>query len=164
MLSRLSAQDFVKSAMERNAHDERKAVNELIALAATDTALRDLMVVAGIKASVRQYFANGRRAWIPTPAAEMSAPDLIEKAAQKAHRRLFWDRYCLYGHKPLRAATKSDLLVSMTSRQQQIAGAKRNLGFEADIHKQLKSGDSVVSQELTLKKVEEIARKHNVLP
>lgn len=170
MLTRLSLGTTVRSIMAECRFNSKTARDRLVALSTTDDILRDELLRRGADQAIRDFHSAGRRATVEETEPELYTPRAVEQTAQleqrrqeKIERRLFWDRYALFGHMPLKSAKVMDLRDSALARRKQAAGNIRCADFEDDLMKKLKGQDKNVGQFFTSNKIIEIAKAHNVI-
>lgn len=156
--------------MEESDFNSKSARDEIIRLSKRDSELRDELLHLGADQLIRNYHTGQRHAADDAAEPERygarETPETPEKEARRennAVRRLFWDRYALYGHKPLKLAVQADLRDSERARRAQAAGNIRCADFEAEVAKSLPKGKKV-GDFFAVTKLIEIAKKHNVIP
>lgn len=160
---------YTREAMEAVEFNSKKAVDFLIHLAESDGDLRAMLLKLGAEQAVRSYFHQERKAplapvvKLPTVENPVEAAARVERQEEKVRRRLFWDRYALFGHMQLKVAKRPDLRNSISNRKKQIAGNQRCVNFESDIMGRLSNDKARVEQQLKITEVIEIARTHDVL-
>lgn len=161
---------LVNRVMEDNDYNSKSARDDLIKLSSKDKSLRDELLRLGADQLIRSYHTGERRATEATseplryePRETPETPEKQERKTQNAERRLFWDRYALFGHKPLKLAVNADLRASEQSRRAQAAGNIRCADFEAAVNHDLPKGKKV-GDFFAVSKIIEIAKKHNVIP
>ena len=168
----MSAQfrSLVDGVMEDCKYNSKAARKVLIGLSSTDPELRDELLYLGADQLIRNYHTGQRH--LSEAAAEMEkytpretpeTPEKQQRRAKSAERRLFWDRYALFGHKPLKVAEKGDLTESERARRAQAAGNIKCADFEAEVNKSLPKGKKV-GDFFAVDKIIHIAKKHNVIP
>lgn len=161
---------LVNEVMEDADYNSKEARNALIKRAAKDHVLRDELLKLGADQMIRDYFAGQRRghaeASEPESYSARSTPETPEKQKSRernAERRLFWDRYALFGHMPLKVAGKIDLRESELARRKQAQGNIRCADFEAALGADLPKTKKV-GEFFAITKIIEIAKVHNVIP
>lgn len=160
---------YTREAMEAVDFNSKQAVDFLIHLAESDGDLRVMLLKLGAEQAVRSYFHQERKAPVaptvklPTVENPVEAAERVERQEEKVRRRLFWDRYALFGHMQLKVAKRPDLRSSINNRKKQIAGNQRCVDFESDIMGRLSNDKTRVEQQLKIAEVIEIARTHDVL-
>lgn len=166
--SDFSLVDTVRSTMKAAEYQEEVAYRRLLRMSQTSAELRDALVALGIKQSIRDFRHAGR------PVVIVEEPDGPKRNGSVAHvdpetlyarveQRLFWDRYTLYGGKPIREATRDDLLASVEARTAQANGNIVRADFEKSIARRLiNEGNKIVGTILSNDVVTEIAKKHKI--
>jgi hypothetical protein len=131
----------------------------------SDHDLREVLVKYGAEQALRNYFSEERRQsiFIPKNPLMDDPEEIAERKDAKMRRRMFWDRYALFGQMSLRSAKRPDLRDSISKRKQQAAGNLRCAAFEEDIMRGLKDERTRVDQQFTIDKIIEIATTHNVV-
>jgi hypothetical protein len=114
---------------------------------------------------LRNYCTEERRQSISIPKNPLmdDPEEVAERKDAKMRRRMFWDRYALFGQMSLRSAKRPDLQDSISKRKQQASGNLRCAAFEEDIMRGLKDERTRVDQQFTIDKIIEIATTHNVV-
>ena len=108
----------VRNLIESSDCGSRSAVDQLIALAESDTEIHHVLLKFGAEQAVRDYYHVQRRSFNSAPPTlkERNPVKDAERSEQKRKRRLFWDRYALFGHVQLKSATRPDLDASIKNR------------------------------------------------
>lgn len=161
---------LVNEVMKDADYNSKGARDELIRRSGRDKELLAELLRLGADQMIRNYFTDQRHASEvasePEKYATKETPETPEKQQRRekvAERRLFWDRYALYGHKPLKIAGKADLTESERARRVQAAGNIRCADFEAAVNTALPKG-KLVGQFYALDKIIKIAKEHDVIP
>jgi hypothetical protein len=161
---------LVNEVMNDADYNSRVARDELIKRSVRDKELRDELLRLGADQMIRSYHTDQRHASeAPSepqkyePRETPETPEKQERREKSAERRLFWDRYALYGHKPLKIAGKADLTESERARRVQAAGNIRCADFEAAVNTALPKG-KLVGQFYAIDKIIKIAKEHDVIP
>jgi hypothetical protein len=161
---------LVNRVMDDNEYNAKTARDVIVELSAKDAALREELLYLGADQLIRSYYTGQRRIAEETAEPQKyeyrDVPETPEKQAKRvrnAERRLLWDRYALFGHKPLRVAEKADLKESERARRAQAAGNIRCADFEAAVNEGLPKGKKV-GDFFAISKIVELAKAHNVIP
>ena len=168
---------YTREAMRETNYDDKAAATLLVFWSQADHDLHAMLIKLGADQAVRSYFTHERKAPPEEPRiivpsspelraavrSPLSTAERVERQDEKVRRRLFWDRYALFGHMQLRAARRPDLRTSISKRAKQIEGNQRCLNFESDIVSHLKNDKLRVDQHFKITEVIEIAKAHNVL-
>lgn len=163
-----------REALEASGFNTKKARDRLISQAKRDPELEKELLQAGADQIIRNFYSSERRDGsikIVIPpitskiirASGIPSPEAEERQKQKQERRLFWDRYTLFGHTPLRDATRPDLDESVEKRKQQSNGILVCAAFEADISGRLRNDSIIVSKALKDKDIIALAKVHHVI-
>lgn len=160
---RSDLKECVIEALTHSGDDPGAAVDIIVEWSAHDPSLRDRLLRLGAQQVVRTYYNDQRESAmtmaIGRVAASLDNPDVAQRVAARIARKAFWDKYTLYGHIPLKGATKAQLLESIGNRRAQITSEQRNLNFEQLIADRLPDDDARVSDHLTEAQVERLANK-----
>ena len=161
------ANSRVERAMEQTNYNTKRARELLIDWSARDVELRQALVILGAQQAIRDFYHTERRHALDGDKSTghnvtVPTPEMLERKERKMERRLFWDRWALYGHKPLRLATKGDLVESVSSRHKMAAGLTAAAEFEATIAKKMIDEKKQVCQCFSVDQLIKIARRHNV--
>lgn len=160
--------DAVLKAMEDSGRRPKEAKALLFSRASNDLLLREALIALGADQAVRSYYSTERHAASSmarcgVPGIIVETPERAERLRKKANRRLFWDRYALFGQMPLREATRPDLRTSVENRKKQAAGNIICANFESAVAKRLPNDDAIVWKVLGNDKLMELARRHHVI-
>lgn len=155
----------VRDIIEGGGKCSRFAVDKLIEIARTNPAIHNTLIKYGAEQAVRDYYHSQRRIFNRlAPAKESRNPVAdAERTEQKRKRRMFWDRYALFGHMQLKTATRPHLSSSIQNRKIQAEGNLRCAGFEQDIMDRMKDDKITVGKQFKASEIVEIAEKHNVI-
>lgn len=166
---------LVTSAMSDTQFNSKAARQLLIDWSESNVDLRAELVFFGADQLIRNIVHSERHAASPSPEAareeraeadrrtQLSPVELTERLEQKTNRRLFWDRYALFGHLPLREATRPDLAASISSRKKQAAGNLACADFEDRVRLKLKNDTHKVGDVLKVDSLMKIAKECNVI-
>jgi hypothetical protein len=167
--STFSLGDTVRETMRAAEYQEEVVYRRLLRMAQTRGDVRDALIALGIRQVIRDFRHAGR------PVVVQEEPDGPKRSSggvahvgpealfARVEQRLFWDRYTLYGGKPIREATRDDLLISIEARTLQAKGNIVRADFEKSIARRLASeGNKIVGTVLTNEVVNEIAKKHKI--
>jgi hypothetical protein len=160
-----SIASVVREIIELDGAGSRSAVERLIQMAADDPEIYKTLIKYGAEQAVRDYYHAQRKTFAraPSPAKQSNPVQDVERAEQKRKRRLFWDRYALFGHMQLKTATRQHLCSSVESRRLQAAGNLRCAAFEEDIMGRMKDESITVGKQFKSAEVVEIAEKYDVI-
>jgi len=149
--------------------DDESIVQALVNRSATNDDLLNALLLLGAKQAVRIYFSDARSEAYPIRGARLEAThakgDKIskaereERAAAKENRRTLLDTYTLWGHVPLRDATRADIEVSITHRKTQVAGSLKAIRFEEAVLKELPA-NKTCGQALSVSKIDKMWMQH----
>lgn len=163
-IRRESLGEVVKRVLADSDYNSKDAAEELAALAKEDVDLADKLVTLGAEQAIRSFYTGERRGAMTTPVPSIDDPvDVAARLTAKQERRLFWDRYALFGQTPLRSAKQLDLRDSVNKRRQQAKGNLQCAAFEEDIMKRMKDRKVTVGQTFAIAKIIEIAKSHHVI-
>lgn len=131
-----------------------------------DDALRLTLIKLGAKQAVRDFFHAQRVAAMSMPLgrtlANMDSIEVGKRVSGRLARVAFWEAYTLYGMRiKLCSATREQLEKSAHARQVQGRAQLALARFERAIAKRLPAS-GLVSESLTLAKIEEIASQFKV--
>jgi hypothetical protein len=156
--------EIVKRVLAENDYNSKDAADELALLAKEDIDLSDKLVTLGAEQAIRSFYTGERRSAMTTPVPTIDDPvEAASRQAAKQERRLFWDRYALFGQISLRSAKQLDLRDSVNKRRQQAKGNLQCAAFEEDIMKRMKDRKVTVGQTFAISKIIEIAKAHHVI-
>lgn len=161
----------LEAAIHRADGNGKEAVSVLVRMAERDSEIRTTLIRMGADQAIRDYFSDERRSNKKKDSEkrrerdeEQSEEEREEKREEKRERRLFWDRYALFGQLPLKAAKYSDLRDSLKARRAQAAGNLSCAAFEEEIARRLdRHRDRTVEEHFTVDKLMELARVHHVI-
>lgn len=159
---------LVQNLMHENFGNVRDARAALFCEARGNPDVMEALLSLGVDQAIRNYFSAERRAAGEADRAIRKMPeDTDESRARriaKVERRLFWDRYALFGQMELKTAKRPDLRTSAMARRKQAAGNIACANFEEDLMRRFGSNSSAtVSQFFKINKVVELAKVHNVI-
>lgn len=156
--------DIVKRVLADSDYNSKDAADELATLAKEDVDLTDKLVMLGAEQAIRSFYTGERRGAMTTPVPSIDDPaETASRQIAKQERRLFWDRYALFGQIPLQSAKQLDLRDSVNKRRQQAKGNLQCAAFEEDIMKRMKDRKVTVGQTFAISKIIEIAKAHHVI-
>ena len=161
-----SIKALVMRAMSECDENPKEAKVLLVKWARKDSELMTEILTLGADQAIRSFFQSERKAaalYIPTvdlpPTEETRA-----RRAVKVERRLFWDRYALFGQTPLKGARVPDLRDSFNKRRVMAQGNLNCAAFEEDLAKRMGvKSKSTVGGFFHVDKVIELAKAHNVV-
>lgn len=139
--------------------------------AQTDRQLHDALLALGVDQAIRDYHHGERRSAMGM-AADVEhrtfdecrkVPGAEAKLQQKIERRLFWDKWALYGHKPLRIATREDLEESVINRRKMAGSLRVAAKFEEVVAHGLRHHQKV-EERYTVDDLINLARQHRAIP
>jgi len=167
-----SLRNYVANLLEDGGSSD-SVVEALVMRAASDAALRDALILLGAKQAVRIYYSDARNEAYPIRGARLEAvrdtketkgkrvskEEREERMEAKENRRTMLDTYTLWGHKPLRDATKEDINLSIVNRKTQVAGSLKAIGFEQAVLRILPA-NKTCGQALTSAQIDKLWMKH----
>lgn len=172
-MERKELRGLVVKAMADAKYNTKDARAMLVDWAESNPDLQAELIFLGADQVIRDIVHSERHVSTPAPTREeraqaerdtmVSPLEMEERVKLKAERRLFWDRYALFGHLPLREATRPELHASVDSRTKQAEGNLACADFEKAVARQLKSDTAQVKHVLKNDALLKLARKHDVI-
>lgn len=154
---------LVRRLLEESDFNSKDAADSLASEAQRDVDLTDELVRLGAEQAIRNFYSGERRVAVHSMPTIEDPVETARRQTAKQERRLFWDRYALFGQIPLRAAKQLDLRDSVNKRRQQAKGNLQCAAFEEDIMKRMKDRKVTVGQTFAVSKIIEIAKAHHVI-
>jgi hypothetical protein len=166
---------FVADLLDKG-YDSETVIPTLVRQADSNLSLRDALLTIGAKQAVRTYFADARSEAYPirgaraeivreekretkTGKATITKAERDERQAAKENRRTMLDTYTLWGHTPLRDATKADIRASIANRKTQVAGGLKAIKFEQAVLDQLPE-NKTCGQAFSATKIDKLWMQH----
>jgi hypothetical protein len=163
MRAQISPYQTIRSIILDCAKNTKTARNKLMRASETDADLHSYFLKLGIDQAIRHFFSDERRVKFIPPKSNWMPRDET-RIQVKLERRLFWERYSLFGQIELAKATKEQLLISASERRRQADGNIACANFESELAKGIKDDLKTVADVFTATKVMELARQHRVIP
>jgi hypothetical protein len=130
----------------------------------SDADLQSILRRLGAQQAVRTFYSDQRASAMTMASgrvlASMGTDEMEERTSARIARRAFWESYTLYGHTPIKEATKADLLQSAGMREGQARTEMFLATFERAVAAKLKRDSACVTEVFTSETLEALAAKH----
>lgn len=155
--------EVVIAALTASRDNPEQALGRIIKTAIADKQMAKTLIYLGAKQALRSYFSQQRESAISTAAGRIAAnlenPDIELRVSSRLARTAFWEKYTLFGMRPIGDATKEMLIESAESREAQAAGEIRLAKFERAVAARLTRGE-IVRHAMSLAQIEKLAAKY----
>jgi len=162
---RLTIGSVVKEIIEGDCCGSRSAIEQLIEIAQINHEIHNILLRYGADQAVRDYYHGQRKVFSKSFSVKEPKNQVLdaERSDQKMKRRLFWDRYALFGHMQLKTATRPHLSFSIENRKVQAEGNLRCAAFEQDIMDRMGDDKITVGKRFKSSEIVAIAESHSVI-
>ncbi len=152
--------EYVDNALDAAGDEPSSAVDVLLQYSETNHHLRDILLHLGAKEAVSRQYREARRSAVAISIGRVMSnidrEEIEERSSSRMARKAFWEKYTLFGMKPLRVSTQCDLTESAKNRRVVAKSHTMRAEFEDKISTMV-SGEEMVCDKMTNTDVEKIA-------